>query len=44
LVMHDRFPAATQPVDQGGLTHVGAPKDGDDRKRQMIYFCIESNF
>ena len=34
LVMHDGFPAATQPVDQGGLAHVGAPKDGDDRKRQ----------
>ena len=43
LVMHDRLAAAAESVDQGGLAHVGAANDGDDRKRQTAYPLLHSS-
>jgi len=34
LVMNDGFAAAAEPVDEGGLAHIGAADNGDDWKRQ----------
>ena len=31
LIVHDRLPAAAQTVDEGGLAHIGAAEDGDNR-------------